>query len=255
MTISTLLKALYDADASEPLRPFLADLRDGFGITDLSFQTSGTPLPQMIATYPDAWQAHYHAHQYHLLDPAFLAASTGYTPIFWANLDWSHHSLVDFRRDAAAHDISQQGLSIPLHLADQHFVCLSATAPWDAQVWAVWAQQHLGELSLAAHYLTAWVAQPVARGTIVLSHALSPREVDALTYLGMGYSRSQLANALAISEHTVRAYIENARHKLGGRNTTHTVARAIDLGLIDIRKTGQTRVLPGPVSRTAIAGE
>ncbi|KEJ89760.1 hypothetical protein DSW25_05935 [Sulfitobacter donghicola DSW-25 = KCTC 12864 = JCM 14565] len=48
----------------------------------------------------------------------------------------------------------------------------------------------------------------------------------------MGYSRAQVANSLAISEHTLRVYIESARFKLGALNTTHAVARALSRGLI-----------------------
>jgi DNA-binding CsgD family transcriptional regulator len=41
-----------------------------------------------------------------------------------------------------------------------------------------------------------------------------------------------VAQSLAISEHTLRVYIESARHKLGAINTVHAVARALSLGLI-----------------------
>ena len=61
---------------------------------------------------------------------------------------------------------------------------------------------------------------------------LSGREIDVLTYLAMGYSRSQVAQTLTISEHTLRAYVESARFKLGASNTMHAVARAVSEGLI-----------------------
>ena len=61
---------------------------------------------------------------------------------------------------------------------------------------------------------------------------LSPREVDSITLLAMGYSRAQVAETLSISEHTLRVYIESARFKLGAMNTTHAVARAMSRGLI-----------------------
>ena len=61
---------------------------------------------------------------------------------------------------------------------------------------------------------------------------LSGREVDVLTLLAMGYSRGQVAQSLTISEHTLRAYVEGARFKLGASNTMHAVARAVSEGLI-----------------------
>ena len=61
---------------------------------------------------------------------------------------------------------------------------------------------------------------------------LSPREKMAMTYIARGHSRAQAAQLMKISEHTLRVYIETARHKLGALNTTHAVARAINTGLI-----------------------
>ena len=68
--------------------------------------------------------------------------------------------------------------------------------------------------------------------TLEHAKALSPREVDAVTLLAIGYNRAQVAQTLTISEHTVRVYVESARFKLGAMNSTHAVARAISRGLI-----------------------
>nr|MDJ0823171.1 helix-turn-helix transcriptional regulator [Paracoccaceae bacterium] len=61
---------------------------------------------------------------------------------------------------------------------------------------------------------------------------LSPREIEAMTLLAVGYSRAQAADTLSISEHTLRVYIESARFKLGAMNTTHAVAKALSRGVI-----------------------
>ena len=61
---------------------------------------------------------------------------------------------------------------------------------------------------------------------------LSPREVDVLTKLAMGLNRSQAAESLDISEHTLRVYVEGARVKLKAVNTTQAVARAIAEGIV-----------------------
>lgn len=62
--------------------------------------------------------------------------------------------------------------------------------------------------------------------------SLSPRELDALTLIGMGNSRAQSAENLSISEHTLRVYLESARFKLGAANTVHAVALAMARGKI-----------------------
>ena len=53
-----------------------------------------------------------------------------------------------------------------------------------------------------------------------------------LSLLAVGLTRTQAADYLGLSEHTVRVYIESARKKVGAANTLHAVARAQLLGLI-----------------------
>ncbi len=90
------------------------------------------------------------------------------------------------------------------------------------------------DLILAAHFVNH-KALEIERGSDVVEMvSLSPRETDTLRMLALGRSRAQAADAMSISEHTLRAYIESARLKLGALNTTQAVARAIAGGLIVI---------------------
>ena len=59
---------------------------------------------------------------------------------------------------------------------------------------------------------------------------LSPREREALSRLSLGAEPGGVADALQISENTLRAYIDCARHKLGAMNVTHAVALALARG-------------------------
>lgn len=85
---------------------------------------------------------------------------------------------------------------------------------------------------LIAHYFNEKALELEPDRQPEQQQALSPREIDAMTLLAIGYSRAQVANSLSISEHTLRVYIESARYKLGALNTTHAVARAMSRGLI-----------------------
>ena len=51
---------------------------------------------------------------------------------------------------------------------------------------------------------------------------------------GFGKSDWDVSQLLGISERTVKFHLENARHKLDTMNTTHAVAKALNLGLIAI---------------------
>jgi DNA-binding CsgD family transcriptional regulator len=87
-------------------------------------------------------------------------------------------------------------------------------------------------LILIAHYFNEKALEFEANKAPEHLQALSPREIDAMTLLAIGYSRAHVAETLSISEHTLRVYIESARFKLGAANTTHAVARALSRGLI-----------------------
>jgi DNA-binding CsgD family transcriptional regulator len=98
--------------------------------------------------------------------------------------------------------------------------------------WAVFTEEHRRDLILIAHYFNQKALDFEPDRNPGQVQPLSPREVDGLTLLAMGYSRAQVAQTLSISEHTLRVYVESARFKLGAVNTIHAVARATSRGLI-----------------------
>lgn len=65
-----------------------------------------------------------------------------------------------------------------------------------------------------------------------LLEPLTDREVEILKLVGSGLANRQLADALLISEPTVKWHLHNIYSKIGVRNRTAAVARARDLELI-----------------------
>lgn len=63
---------------------------------------------------------------------------------------------------------------------------------------------------------------------------LAPREIAALRLVAVGRSNVDIGAKLHLSEHTVKTHIQNARDKLGARNRTHAVVRAIALGVLPL---------------------
>ncbi|MBT2218118.1 response regulator transcription factor [Virgibacillus dakarensis] len=61
---------------------------------------------------------------------------------------------------------------------------------------------------------------------------LSPREIDVLKLMADGASTNEAASTLHLSEYTVRDYVSAIMQKMGARNRTEAVARAIREGLI-----------------------
>lgn len=56
-------------------------------------------------------------------------------------------------------------------------------------------------------------------------------EHDVLSGLLAGSSNKEIARNLNLSEVTIKHHLKSLRSKLGARNPTHTVCRAIKLGI------------------------
>ena len=69
-------------------------------------------------------------------------------------------------------------------------------------------------------------------GTEVVE-ALTPRETEVVRLMAGGYSNREIAEALAKSEGTIKNHVSNVLAKLGVRDRTRAVLKAIELGLLD----------------------
>jgi DNA-binding CsgD family transcriptional regulator len=116
----------------------------------------------------------------------------------------------------------------------RQFALFTVSHSCEDDAWSKFTEERSRDLILIAHFFNRKALEFEPNRVPDQSRALSPREVDAMTLLAMGYSRAKAADTLSISEHTVRVYIESARFKLGALNTTHAVARAMSRGLIVI---------------------
>jgi len=64
-------------------------------------------------------------------------------------------------------------------------------------------------------------------------HWLTGRERDVLNGLLAGHSNKEIARAHGLSEVTIKHHLKSLRSKLGARNRTHAVCRAIELGIAE----------------------
>ena len=152
----------------------------------------------------------------------------------WKRLDWSGKPVRDFMGEAQDAGVGHQGFSVPIRGPNGQFALFTVSDNRNDDEWERYTENHVRDLILAAHFVNQKALEIEKGSDETTMQNLSPREVDALTLLAMGYSRGQAAESLSISEHTLRVYIESARFKLNAMNTTHAVARGLSLGLIMI---------------------
>lgn len=228
-----LLVTLDQATDLNALQNAIVQLRDHYGVAHMVYHWVSADGEQYgCGTYPLSWVQHYVQNDYLRIDPVIIGCFQQFHPVDWKALDWSHKTAIALRAAAVQAGVGNQGYSVPIRGPAGQFALFSVSDNADDSTWADFTEKHRRDLILCAHSFNQKALEIENRRMPDLVKPLSGREIDVLTYLAMGYSRGQVAQTLTISEHTLRAYVESARFKLGASNTMHAVARAVSEGLI-----------------------
>lgn len=231
--LEDILARLETADGLEGLQSAIVSLRNEFGISNLVYHWVDSAGEHYgVGTYSKKWRDRYEEQNFHRIDPVILGCFQKFHPVEWKRLDWSSKAARTFAAEAAEYGVGTQGYSVPIRGPNGQFALFTANDTCSDDDWAAFIEEHRRTLVLIAHYFNEKALELEPGRAPESNQALSPREVEAMTMLAMGYSRAQVADMLSISEHTLRVYIESARFKLGALNTTHAVARALTRGLI-----------------------
>ncbi|MCE8520688.1 autoinducer binding domain-containing protein [Ruegeria sp. 1NDH52C] len=233
VNLNPILEDLDATSALEDLERVTVKLRDTLEIDHIVYHWVDSAGDQYgCATYPQAWQERYLEKNYHRIDPVILGCFQRFHPVDWKRLDWSGKVAKAFLQDALEHGVGNQGYSIPIRGPNGQFALFTVNHVCDDAVWSEFTETYGRDLILIAHFFNRKALEFERSRQPDQLRNLSPREVDAMTLLALGYSRAQVAHSLSISEHTLRVYIESARFKLGALNTTHAIATAMSRGLI-----------------------
>lgn len=231
--LELLIERLEDATALDDLQREVVALRDLYGVDHIGYVwVSSSGDHYGCGTYSMEWRQRYLEKGYMRVDPVILGTFNRFHPVDWRDLDWTGRQARAFLKDALAHGVGNHGLAIPVRGPAGQFALFSASHDCDDAFWDAFVAENRRDLILVAHFFNQKALQFEGARMSEAAGALSPREIEVMTSLALGHSRAQAAEALGISESTLRVYIESARHKLGALNTTHAVARALAQGLI-----------------------
>ncbi len=231
--IQKLIERLEHAATLGDLQDRIVELRDICGVDHTVYHWVSSDGEQFgCGTYPTDWVQNYVDKDYIRVDPVVIGCYQRFHPVDWKRLDWSSKQARSLQAEALLFGVGNQGFTVPIRGPNGQFALFTVSHTCDDETWAAFIEEFQRDLILIAHYFNQR-ALGIAGGRVPEPvKPLSRREVDALTYLAMGYARSQVAEMLSISEHTLRVYIESARFKLNAINTTHAVAKALIEGLI-----------------------
>ncbi|NGM15657.1 response regulator transcription factor [Verrucosispora sp. CWR15] len=106
--------------------------------------------------------------------------------------------------------------------------CLSRQAEQDA------VREAMRVTAQGGFYLCRRLAdrlpEELSRGPAEEPGALAPREVETLRWIASGYTHSQIATRMGLSQATVNTYAKRIRAKLNAGNKAELTRRAIELG-------------------------
>ena len=232
-SLDTFLQRLEQVTALDQIQTLITQLRDDLKVDHAVYHWVSADGEQFgFGTYDPAWVQRYVAEDFLRVDPVIIGCFQRFEPVNWKSLDWSARAARAFRQEAIKHGVGNQGFSVPIRGPNGQFALFTLSHSCADDEWAAFTRDHQRDIILAGHFLNQKALELEKARRPQPVRALSPREIDTLTFLAMGYGRGKVAEMLQISEHTLRAYIESARFKLGALNTTHAVARAITEGLI-----------------------
>lgn len=231
--LETLLEHLQTTKSIDELQVWAHELRDHYRVAHVVYHTVKQSGEHVGAfTYDIVWARRYVERDYVSIDPVVKGALRRFHPMDWKSLEWSSAAAREFFRDARAHGIGNQGWTIPIWGPNGEFAIFSLNHETSDEEWAAFTSAHASELLVVSHLMHQQAKRILAKETDVPTMELSPREREALSLLSLGKSRAEVADDLHISENTLRAYIDSARHKLGALNVTHAVALAMARGVI-----------------------
>ncbi|NVO26605.1 LuxR family transcriptional regulator [Donghicola sp. C2-DW-16] len=233
--IKAIFEVIQGIKSQDDLYGVMKMICDHFDVAHaIYFWTNSDGAVHHVGTYPEAWLTRYLELGYGRQDPVVHACYHSFRPIDWQDLDWSTKAAQAIMTEAVEAGVGPQGLTIPVRGPKAQYAVFTISDDTCPKAWRTKCAEHMADLLVLTHLLNDCVLELGAVERHSLTRPLSPREVDAMTYLARGYSRAKVAATLEISEHTLRAYIESAREKLGATNTVNAVAKAISHGFIII---------------------
>lgn len=233
--ISAFLEQLAQANTIEELHQLVLYSAALFQADHAIYHSvSANADPFALASYGAKWANYYETERLFLVDPVVLNSFHKFEAYEWKSLDWSSKPARKLMLDATDGGVGNQGISFPIRGPHGEQALYSLNATTTDEKWAHFLKHHRNDLVLISYYIHEAARRVLTKSRDQNYISLSPREVDSLTLLGLGQNRARVAEALSISEHTLRVYIESSRIKLGANNTTHAVAKAMTQGLISI---------------------
>lgn len=235
--LDATLTTIAEIRHSDHIRELLQCVAAAYGMKTVAYLGTGTldwkaprREPYLAVTYSSEWIEHYRARGYLKIDPAIRIGLRRLLPIDWSDFASEDTSLRQFFGEASEFGLGRRGISFPVHGHGGDRALLSVSADFNEREWQ-WARRTaMRDFPVIAAHLHDAVLR--TEGALRAQPHLSPRELECLQWTSEGKTVWECGMILGLSTHTVRCYLESARHKLGASSNTHAVSIALKCGLL-----------------------
>ena len=224
-----------DVSDRESLDAVMEELAVGYGLSSaayfgigLSGRSKGNPF--LAVTYSSDWVEHYKERRFVEIDPVIQTGFRRLLPLDWEGFDRTDERIKTLFGEATEFGLGKKGLSIPVHGRHGDRGLLSISCDRADRDWTHDKLLYLRDFQVVATHIHDKVLR--LEGHWPLERHLSPREVECLQWIAEGKTAWECATILGLSQHTVRCYLESARHKLNATSNTHAVSIAHRAGLL-----------------------
>jgi len=235
--LEATLAEIAEVRCSASIPDLLGCVAERYGMKTAAYLGTGTldrlsprREPFIAVTYTSEWVDRYRERGYLKIDPAVQIGLRRLLPIDWGEFGTEGGSVRQFFGEASEFGLGRRGMSFPVHGHRGDRALLSVTADLNDREWK-WARR-----TAFRHFpiIAAHLHESVLRteGVLRAQPHLSPRELECLQWTSEGKTVWECGVILALSPHTMRCYLESARHKLGASSNTHAVSIALKSGLL-----------------------
>ncbi|MBO6727972.1 LuxR family transcriptional regulator (plasmid) [Nitratireductor rhodophyticola] len=224
-----LLANLEEIAEATRIPALLCRLLEIYGLKSVAYLGSGLSAqpgqgPYLAVTYSDDWVDHYKAQRFVDVDPAVQIGMRRMLPIDWDTFDRRDKNVRRLFGEAAEFGLGRRGISLPVHGQHGDRALVSITSDASDRDWRHLRLYYMRDFQMLALHMHQAILR--LEGQRMETASLSPRERECLSWVAEGKTAWETAIILGLSEHTVRCYLESARHKLGAANNTHAVNKA-----------------------------
>jgi DNA-binding CsgD family transcriptional regulator len=186
--------------------------------------------PYLAVTYSSDWVERYKHQRYVEIDPVIKLGMRRLLPLDWSEFGKPEGSLKAFFGEASEFGLGQQGLTLPVHGRGGDRALFTVTSDLSSSEWRNHKLEYIRDFQVLAVQLHDKVLELEGRTRSIVN--LSPRELECLQWVAEGKTAWECAAILGLSQHTIRCYLESARHKLQATSNTHAVSIAHRAGLL-----------------------